>query len=46
MGDTDFAACLGDWTNKVFDVHVVYDRTTFKTIHEYEKPKIDEDDDW
>ncbi|MHC9292580.1 putative adhesin [Mycobacterium sp. LTG2003] len=48
MGNVDFAACLGYTSNKVFDVDVIYDGTTFAILREYKKPETvyDEDDDW
>ena len=41
MGDMDFAACVYDSaspTNKVFDVHGVYDEVHGSYTHIYEKP--------
>ncbi|WKG03650.1 toxin glutamine deamidase domain-containing protein [Mycolicibacterium sp. HK-90] len=48
MGNVDFAACLGYTSDKVFDVDMIYDPTTFQPIQTYERPVIyvDDDDDW
>ncbi len=48
MGSVDFAACLGEWNNKVFDVDVIYDAVTSTPVHTYDRPiiHVDEYDDW
>lgn len=45
MGYVDFAACLGRWVDKVYDVDRIYDDVTMHTIERYEIPEI-YDDDW
>jgi hypothetical protein len=45
MGQVDFAACLGDWSTKVFDVGGIYDNTTYEFIEKYKSLVIDADDD-
>ncbi|MBU8809937.1 hypothetical protein KL953_13705 [Mycolicibacterium goodii] len=48
MGSVDFAACLGYWNHRVFDVHGIYHRDTYEYIEKYAWPEHEElcDDDW
>ena len=47
MGAVDFAACLGYWDHRVFDVHGIYHRDTKEFLHKYPWPEVDDDDnDW